>query len=1600
MSETKKPASSAPDSELPEENDAQEISQVANDQAESTRALQKDSGFQLDDRSSAKTDRSPQEQQASLGLLQRTLTSLPDVIFSAGLDGTTMSPSELLEFKTELKEEQKEGQFGSSTQEALKRYTQWLEDTGCKRTLKQLESMKLSFPSDDVPPFKSESATKLGLGSDLSALARSSDLTLDLGIKTDAIPTQRELLELQGAANWFIAGQSIVKAAILTAKDKELNDLIGTMGLPDGWKQQADQDPARWRKDADRAVDLVGRTRNYIESMDSLSKAARFKDFDATLPEGTTIERDNDGNIKVINLDLPKDLNLGAPSKGDALDRLEAWLTKNGEKVNQALSEYYKFKIDPNSVVSWEDFEVHGVKGRFDEELKFLGIAHEGDAEKPNEVFKPVNLLQSRFDVHQEKGKFVVAQTVQGQEVPWWGYQNLFVTKDGRQTMEIAKRQFKSEDFVPVKTGETIELVKAKNLDVYKAQRQFVHYGEKTLVGVMDAAMVATATVELGAIYKGTRMLQAATEVATKTAASMSQKELAREGVKSGIRLAAGLSGVLNSAGGRDFAQGETINNVRSAYFLGDIAQGLGRGGIQKVASLVRDTPKTIGSAEKLQAIIKGGNLNGEEILASSAWISKPYEWGHMAFKGTEWGYAPIIAHDLKDIHREISSGAEIDHLESALQQAGDGHGLKKGSAGDFDMHNALALDGARELIGDFQKGLTKGKSKAVSAEINNIFDETKRALSPEVSKEERTAIIQKLAAAEFFNVEQIQELEHQLNEHDGDKKEYPRLSGEDLERLYGQVYGLPTTGPRNESLIKLASAMLDKRDIDVSAARKIALLYLSRDENGQLQKTTKTSMIIPGLIHSYHDDATTTTQTAHIPPSTVTHTLNPQNMVQSLKRDLYKSNPENPRNIVTGDVLTRVGAITHRQYGAVLQDLLTSSHVSTQDKLDALCVRNGARLVNIIDGMQKEEAVRAIMAQATNEKPPLAPLGTAAEDFLRALKQVASNPREAADVRAMSAFAAFGLDETHLPARKAILEALGTVREKRANDPAGTIARDLQLTLENRVAAGISDSLVPSAPSDAHQVPAEVKLNATHCLELVADKKNEQLQSKLSESYAACLQSSSANARTSALNHLLYKNPPENPQAIGAVSSPSRLQELARTSPELADVARESCLGHLDVEVQNIKNQRDGANAKAVADLVRTMPEILEGSSVEQRLKCKDVAENCLKEKSGKEPAYASRVRVAAIQTLVGINSRDSIDLLRQFTVQDGNLQIGDQLKLTGSGEKSASVRATALAALEGLKDPLLNPLLTALDDKETNQLVRRQIANLEARNAPIGNDASRKSYIEALQTPLDRAEYGYLKDFNDGAQKRWIAENFPTLDQAVHEKNLKEKASGAMWQIHRLVRSTAAAEQAEFEAVKPLRDARNKEWDTLCNLAKQDSQKGNEAKAVLNGIILRQGNPLAALGDGSVKRDGLAQLDISSAMQWELKAVRALVACTEHGVGGRDLAVHYLKTNLTTNGKLHEHARLQLLAGWNKNLAPTKPLDFVDNDQANLSEAEYFQVLSDALLLERKRDVTKSFEFEDTLRKTINSRPNQAIKPLLHAIEIIDDAKKTTKR
>lgn len=829
-----------------------------------------------------------------------------------------------------LTKDKNEGRFGPATQRAFSETVTWIEKLAVPGAINELSRLALPIPAGSPLELPVDAQGRPVSLDYFRSLVSANRIKADLRIDTKTVPTDTTLDTVQDTMTWLRTVDGTVREAREQRQDQLLEEqikkLIQNPEQQTAWLDKRGGSNEEWRAAAIDTIDLTTRIKNYVEAMDSLNRAGHR--FPIELPPGCQVERNKDGKITHVSLDLPKDLRLGHPENAKKMENLRGWLHTHGDQIDQAVKELIKLEQNPDRLLFWGEVDMpHGL-AKVDAQGTITEFV---DPKKADGSEKEFNLAQMRFDVSQRTGadgkpKIVVSNNLQYEKANWYNYLNVGAEDIGKR-IDVSEREYDPEDWVPIRNGGKIEIVKAKDLESWKTNQQVFHYGEKALVATLDAAMLVTGTIEVGAAVKAAR------------AGELIASQALKQALKGGIRAAVGGAGIVNSAYFNETGYGKSIQVARGLYFVGDAALSLGQGGW----GLVKGMRGAQSSTQSASAIV-------EAQIKASNW-AKTYTYGERAAKLTELPFAYMIYKDINHQIGELGNIGRANPVTSAIRQAAGGRGDQKPEGGSNTTNGAsLDLNRYQSL---FNNGNGQEGSEA-SKEARNILEKAQQLSRPDASKDERAKFTKQLM--------------------DNFKPDANRIVAMEKDGTFAS--------DRSQGHIKHSESQ--NRTLQTAAA--LAILQLTEKTDGKLPDTLqKRDVTVPEYektqtVVNAHS-GTPNTVTIKVPSRRESQELKTSDIVSFLRRELETPRADS-QPVVTSDLALQMGAATGIEVAGVLQDVVTNNSSSTYEKSQAVM-----RLGAIMDALKIQETLPVPPEQKFKDDSKRVGLSSPAiEQFLKKL--------------------------------------------------------------------------------------------------------------------------------------------------------------------------------------------------------------------------------------------------------------------------------------------------------------------------------------------------------------------------------------------------------------------------------------------------------------------------------------------------------------------------------------------------------------------------------------------------------------------------------------
>lgn len=1334
--------------------------------------------------------------------------------------------------------------------------------------------------------------------------------------------------------------------------------------------------------------------------------------------------------IKQVKFDLPTDLRQQSVSNANKIARLREWLTTNGGRVDQAVGELVQLNRNPDAVLMYGDQEVRDGKALFNQNNEFVALVTDKYRAKPGETVRDANLVGYDFQVEEIstgplKGKFRISQTITAEQAPWYAYQNLRalgvqtlgqpMPVDDLLTPQHAAVRYKvtpeqlnemitsgqlrkvpgtngqdliacpkimdASDYVCVRDGSRLQMVQAKNLKVFHDTQKAWYVGEKALSATVDAAMLVSGTIEIGAAVKGARLAVSGAEAALR----LSAREATTEIAKGTLRVVVAGAGVLNNAGARDTELGRTVNTARGIYFLGDIGFGLVNNGWSVFRA--GKATEAMSGAQKAQAVIQGRQASaGGDVLKGTAWISTTYTGTQWAFRASEIAIAPVVTRQVATEVRAINDSRLGDPTVSAVAQVGDGRGLQLVSPGDFAGNKKLAAEATCEVLQGYAEIMSAGRSLSTQREVAAIFAETSRLIGGDRSQEERARFLAQLVAKLTFTPEQIRVLELAHPQSSDSQGATFHLTTRQLHDLLDPEKRKSFPSPVREVADRLVAA----RDKDIDAAARIALLYLLRDKDGNISSLpVSIQTLVPKQTREVVvvDEGHQFTRQVNASEAQVEQNISVADLIPALKHDL-ETDEQSRRSIVIGELLTRVGAITHQQYGGILQDLLVNQHSTTDDKMAALFDQHGARMAVIIDCVRLQESATgdSTAGALSKSREGGAKHGLSSTSLLAMLERVARDDKSP-EVRAGATLILFALRESTSARRAELLNAFNLMHLESKKQPGSFAERASSFLMNELRGEAASNSL-------ANNEVRERQLNAAIALNIIVPKSDTAVQKTITEAMIRCLKDAPPALALRAIDTLL----------------PDRIVQLQHDNP--------SRINEIGIAiVKQLKLPETRQEEKDCVAILERLNLLLKTADVEVKRQVVSRLHDFLRH-NALNPDYAKffpALRAAAITTLIqeSFLTQNSLEIIRSHVFAHAATTImkpansredRGSASVTGAGEApvpsvevtgnepDAMVRLSAVRALEKLKDPHLRVVVNHMIDNETDPVVAAELRDIRFTKTRVEPES--REYKESYErTRVQLAQFGekypYLKSFDDTAQLHWIQEKFPLLSKETYLETARNAVENATSFLFRRTSFEETINLKEYQALQAVHNQRMEQWKMLTNLAKQGGEDGNKAKLLLHYIVTHNGSPAgdeAGLKAGTVK--GYYQETREHKIfepDWKMCAARELAAMCAENPEGKEIVAHCVRRCLTSNEQLSGATSATLLDGWRALGAGSEP-----GAHFAVSRQELAEVTAEALMIELGRQKANQTEYyQQELINDLNKYRHRMVFPVLEAMK-----------
>ena len=1382
--------------------------------------------------------------------------------------------------------------WGKESQEAFRDYLNWIQSKVVPTTVTELSQAGLVGPAGNPVPINGRSVA------DLQTDIITERTRVDLGIDYHQIPNIATAEKIESTINWANKSMDEVQELKLARRDKQLAEMIDKMGFPAQWHFQEGQDRTAWRASVGEMIDLYSRIKRAVDVIDS-------NKIPVGNPPGSKIQsRDSNGRIEQMILAMPADLRQLNPANAIIIEQSRKWLAMADERIKNALKDRNLPALAYTDTVVPQVTDSTGkrisAQARLDENGQLIDLINPSNI--PPDLRKnahDVNLLEERYTTELlPNGNIKVIQNIQAQSVPFFSPQNLIYSNVGK-PMQLSEREYKPDDLVQVKNGNSTEYVMAKDLPGLQESQKLGFYGQKALVLGMYVAMLAMGSIQISAAIKGAIALGT-------MEAGISGSRLTLTAMKGVLDLGLGLSNPVSNAywTSRD---GGTASSVRNWLFLSSMGWGLAEQGATRLSGSF-----ALQQAQKGHEIELLINQSGQAARTADKVSKAVMLWGQLPMGAV---MVSELAHEL--IHWKPSGDSSAAEENNRDYNGPGGQRPEGGVLGDLhragqDENKALVQkpNQVLESLESYKRNLMENAADNTSKEkVRDLFD-TAVTLLKVGSEEEKRAFLEKLSQNLGFSGTDIARLEQMAGS---------KLSEEQLKSLM-----LPSERAQNpnEAMRKYVDELMKNRSRDVQTASKMIMLAMSRDANGNLKDSAITTTI---AVDDYLTRKKITIKaidgslsSGMVPGGVVSgekQTINFDKdfLIRSLKEDLSKpertdSAQQNAdqrtkhtaRVVAIGGELIKSGGIDARQYASILQDVLFVSSMSKEQKMRSLigsAVGSGSEisLNSVILALTEQDKIYNAVPSNDRIRDIGKKFNTSTDFVMANLRSTASNGVDP-DLRAMAAALLFA-GRRSLESKEegaAISNGIAAMYKSIAADtPAGVFAE--------KVKNALLQQLDQSDKSDV-----QTRLDAAEALDLMSrkmpDEKRAEVNKQITENLIASFENASSAERNKIMDLLMVDD---------------RIKQLAKGEPELFRKLQLAVLAGLDPRSMSVNINGRGQNFRADEEKLaisnwKYIKQLAELSDPTFRRDALAYAEGLA---NGTAQSKLTRVRVAAIDVLGEMNAKEVIPMLRDLVKTNSD----------------ASVRLGALQALRKMPDELFPKLVSSRLSLEQDARVKALLVDLNytieksKSSAPDSPEKATKEFEKFIETIDSR--YPELAPFHNAAQKKWLLNNFPLLD---HENFIAQARKAAL--DARAGFFSSMPTEARSIADK-INEQRKEQFDQLLKLAKTDTSLAStpgqklaieQARVLLGSIISSNGKFISPEKFNFVLRPARSRIASVAyeavAPDWSSQAAKVLLELSAQGNSERDLTARLVSYTLLSSGSKDPSARSRatLLEAW----------------------------------------------------------------------------------
>lgn len=878
--------------------------------------------------------------------------------------------SELEKLKAGLEKDYRDQRFGPATCSAYQNCVRWLEHRGISNQISAIQRADSSITDAGTTPFKLRVNYAQGplSGSISGGLApdktpSSQEPPISTGLDPTKLPDERALVTLNETAKWLGRTEAVLK-------DRDTEKKIRERGLPPAWNDRTGANPDVSKETSANLIQLSSKVQDYVRAMDQLHRIDGK--FPLKLPPGCTVDRDSEGKIKKVNLDLPQDLRIHHPDNERKIEQLTKWLKESGPQIADTYRKVKDVADNRTPLLRYGLEADSGYVSTTDQKhFRELPPAKPGEKTPQGQEY---NVSSWDYQVKQlQDGRIEVTPIVQHLSAPTFAADLRGRTPIGpRFEHNELTRVYKPDELVPVQVNGSLKLVEAKHLAaVHDSDKQNQDSSGRVRAAVNTAVIGLMLYSGVGELYGAWGAGGALTEAAT-----------LGQVLPAALRTGVAGSMLFDNEAIRATDFGRAIDDARQIYFLADMTGSLANGGYGFLRNRLKLGPMANGSTigDLLGHTKKAQELaeTAEGVIGSSRIANGLNNIGTQGFRLMEPGLAAesVVSHN----SAETPAEAHLNRIRKGRADLSTSLG-RDSSAGAVEP---VTISDDASGLDRYRKQLSEGTDQATQARIGQILDKTKQLMQQGASEEERAKFKQELMRL----------------------LPLPRVRGLETAGLFEPEF------PNSQYY----------REIQSAAA--ISLLHLAQGKDGQLpvvlaERTVSPSTSdrepsgpseLPRFLQGFslvsEGGTTDDASNGNKAKGPKTETLTTQQIVDMLKQDLMDPAAERTR-AANANILLNIGAINGPQLGAVMQDVLNNPSTSAKDKNVAMgylgrvatdLAQFEKELLNLASSKSPEDRSTAERARSEYVSKYI---GMTSEDFQQGLIRLANNEHADRDLRA-----------------------------------------------------------------------------------------------------------------------------------------------------------------------------------------------------------------------------------------------------------------------------------------------------------------------------------------------------------------------------------------------------------------------------------------------------------------------------------------------------------------------------------------------------------------------------------------------------------------------